>query len=620
MSPQQRRFGGNAPPRPHAPPPSRAKAPPPQAAPPAQAPTAPAPGSLGPVQLPQTITVQELATRLKISGIDLIKQLMRIGIMANLSQAVNFDTAATIAASLGYRPMQETAKETATVQTASGAQATGNLQTRPPIVTILGHVDHGKTSLLDAIRKTKVAASEAGGITQHIGAYQVAAQGKPITFLDTPGHEAFTAMRARGAKATDIAILVVAADDGVMPQTIEAMDHAKAANVPVIVAINKIDKPEADPNRVKTQLLEKGLLLEEFGGQAIGVPVSAKTGKGIQDLLDTILLVAEVADLKADPDQLATGVIIEAHVDRSRGPVASILVQNGTLSVGDPVVAGDASGKIRALLDDQGKRLKSAGPSTPVEVLGFTSIPKAGDPVIAFASDAEMKAHLEKLQAGRKQPMLAKGLLQEVGAGTTQHKELPLIIKTDVQGSVDPVRNSVERTSTEKAKVRVLHAAAGSINESDVLLAVASKAMIVGFNSKVEPGAKRLAESEGVPVRTYDIIYTMVEDMKKALEGILEPVFKEVIEGHAEVRASFKAQKRLIAGCYITDGKAARGSSAKVLRKNKVIGKGAIVSLRRFKDDVREVTSGLECGVGVEDIQDFQEGDRLEFFRLEKQG
>ena len=573
------------------------------------------------MQLPATIGVQELATRVNISGIDLIKQLMRLGIMANLTQAVNFDTAAAIAASLGYRPQHEAVKELGASQSAQGAEATGILQARPPIVTILGHVDHGKTSLLDAIRKTKVAASEAGGITQHIGAYQITAQGKLITFLDTPGHEAFTAMRARGAKATDIAILVVAADDGVMPQTIEAMDHAKAANVPVIVAINKIDKPEADPNRVKTQLLEKGLVLEEFGGQAIGVPVSAKTGKGIQDLLDTILLVAEVADLKANPAERATGVIIEAHVDRSRGPVASLLVHNGTLNVGDPIVAGEASGKIRALLDDQGNRIRSAGPSTPVEVLGFTELPKAGDPVAAFASDGEMKTHVQKLQTARQQqPAVAKGLLQEVGAGAAQYKELPLIVKTDVQGSVDPVRNSLERASTEKAKVRILHSAAGSINESDVLLAVASKAMILGFNAKIEPGARSLAESEGVSIRTYDIIYTLVEDMKKALEGILEPVFKEVIDGHADVRAIFTAQKRKIAGCYLTDGKATRASSARVTRKNKVIGKGAITSLKRFKEDVREVTSGLECGIGVENFADFQEGDRLEFYHLEKQG
>ena len=587
-------------------------------------PTGPPPG--GPIKLPAIIAVQDLADRLAISGVDMVKQLMRNGIMASLTQVVDYDTAVLVATDFGYQPTQEEDKSAQTITAlheAALAQAEGgNLEPRPPVVTILGHVDHGKTSLLDRIRQTKVAEGEAGGITQHIGAYQVLVKDKLITFLDTPGHEAFTAMRARGAGVTDIAVLVVAADDGVMPQTIEAINHAKAAGVPIIVAINKIDRPGADPDRVKTQLTEHELIVEEYGGDVIGVPVSAVTGEGIDDLLDNLLVVAEVQELKADAARPAAGVVIEAHVDRTRGPVATILVQQGTLRTGDSIVAGEAWGRVRALTDEHGQRIKEALPAKPVEVLGLGTLPQAGDPVVAFEDDKAARAFVETRQRERDhqpthQPRAS--IMEEIYAeGDTQVRELPLIIKTDVQGTVEAIRQSVEGLTAKNARPRILHAASGSINESDILLATASQAMVIGFNVPTEPGAAHLAQENGVEIRSYEVIYAIIEDVEKALSGILEPVVTEVISGHAEVRAVFAVGRRdRIAGCYVTDGKVTRNDQVRILRNGKTIAEGTIESLKRFKDDAREVTAGLEFGISVVGVTDFQENDQLEFFHEE---
>ena len=589
----------------------------------------------GPIELPPTIAVQDLGERLSLSGVDVVKQLMRNGVMASLTQVVDYETAALVATDYGFQPSQaaEALRELDALRGAAVAiadEGLDTLETRPPVVTILGHVDHGKTSLLDHIRQAKVAEGEAGGITQHIGAYQTlapsaeAGQERLITFIDTPGHEAFTAMRARGASVTDIAVLVVAADDGVMPQTIEAIDHAKAASVPIVVAINKIDRPNANPDRVKTQLIEHDLLLEEFGGDIIAVPVSAVTGEGIDDLLENILLVADVQELKADPHRLASGVIIEAHVDRFRGPVATLLVQQGTLRVGDPVVAGEVSGRVKALVDDHQQRLEEAGPAKPVEVLGFSELPQAGDPALAFPDDKQARAYAERRRLEREgQPShtARAPILEEIYAeAETQVRELPLLIKTDVQGTAEAVRSSLERLTARHARVRVLHAAAGSINESDILLAAASNAMVVAFNTRAEPGARHLAEEQGIDIRSYTVIYQIIEDVERALTGILDPVYAEVVGGHAEVRAVFAiARRNRIAGCYVTDGKILRSDSARIFRDGELITEGTIASLKRFKDDAREVTAGLECGLAIADFDDFHESDSLEFFHMQLQ-
>ena len=585
----------------------------------------------GPVHVTDSIAVSELADRLGLSGIEVIKQLMRNGVMASLTQVVDFDTAALVARDFNFQPVHEAVAEKPHDLHAVHEQAqlesmgeTATLVSRPPVVTILGHVDHGKTTLLDAIRKTKVAEGEAGGITQHIGAYQVMERGQRITFLDTPGHAAFTAMRARGARGADIAVLVVAADDGIMPQTLEAMDHARASGVPIIVAINKVDKPEADVQRVKTQLTEHSLVLEEFGGQVIGVPLSAKTGQGISDLLDNILVVAEVAELKANPNRPALGVIVEAHVDRHRGPIASILVQNGTLHVGDTIVAGEAWGRIKALNDDAGRRVREAPPSMPVEALGLSTLPQAGDSVVAFADDKEAREFVQKRQRERelrptyvaRAPILEE-LAKQAGAG--QMRELPLIIKTDVQGSIEPVKTAVERLSTPDTRVRVLHAAAGSINESDILLAAASHALVVGFNVQPQQGARSMAAAEGVEIRVYSIIYNLVDEIEAALKGMLTPASKEVVDGHAEIRAVFTLGKRgKVAGCYVTDGKIVRNGQARLKRGGKVIAEGPVESLKRFKEDAREVTTGLECGITIAGANDYAVGDIIEAFRMQQ--
>ena len=589
----------------------------------------------GPVTLPETIIVKELAERLQLAEIDVVKQLMRNGVMANVTQVVDYETAALVAEDLGYAPSEETKRESQDLaalhaRAVGGSNGAGEkegeegLETRPPVVTILGHVDHGKTTLLDAIRETRVAEGEAGGITQHIGAYQVMAGGRRITFLDTPGHEAFTSMRARGARVTDIAVLVVAADDGVMPQTVEAIDHAKAAGVPIIVAINKMDRAEANAERVKLQLTERGLVLEEWGGEVIAVPVSARTGEGLERLLENLLVVAEVSELRADPDRLAAGVVIEANVDRTRGPVATLLVQAGTLRVGDPVVAGDSWGRVKAMMDEGGRRLREAGPATPVVVLGLDGLPGAGDPFVAFGEDRKARAFVQERERVRERlpsSVMRAPTLEElsgrVAAGEV--RDLPLILKTDVQGSVEPVRESLERLSTGQAKVRLLHVGAGSINESDVLLAIASGATIIGFNAPVEAGARALAAGEGVELRSYTVIYTLVEEMGKALEGILEPVVREVTEGHGEVRAVFTVGRRgaKVAGTYVTDGQVTRGSRCRVVRGGERVCEGAIGSLKRFKNDTREVGNGLECGIGITGCDLFEEGDTLEFYHLE---
>jgi translation initiation factor IF-2 len=585
------------------------------------------------VEIPPTIAVRQLAEMLDVTPVDAIKQLMRAGVMANINQAIDFKTASAVAAGFGveaklrHRPAAKagrTAELKKQQKLAQGEQAAG-LQLRPPVVTIMGHVDHGKTKLLDAIRQTNVVDKEAGGITQHIGAYQVDVNGQKVTFLDTPGHEAFTAMRARGAQVTDITILVIAADDGVMPQTLEAIDHARAAGVPIIVAINKIDKPGANPDRVKQQLAEAGLVVEEWGGEVIAVPVSAKEKRGIPQLLENIMLVAEMEDLKADPSRPAEGTVIEAEMDRTRGALFTVLISSGTLKEGDVVVVGETWGKVKAMFNDAGKRVKRATPSTPVEVLGLDIVPQVGDVMLEVADEKTAQAVIEKRRQSVAKEITAQkavslsNLYEQLSAGKV--KELGIILKTDVQGSLEPIRNSLEKLSNDEVKVSIIHSGPGNVTESDVLLALASKGVIVGFNTGVETGAKRLAEREGISIRLYDIIYNLIEDVDKALKGMLEPTEVEVIDGHAEVRAVFPAgKKEKAAGIYVTEGKVMRGGSVRVMRGAQKIHESVVTSLRRFKQDVREVATGYECGVGVQGFNDFQVGDTLEFFHIEKSG
>jgi translation initiation factor IF-2 len=572
------------------------------------------------VVLPRRLTVKQLADILGVSGIDAIKCLMRNGVMANINQVVDYETAAIVAADLGFESKEEPQAPQAAPKPRIAETGKG-IKLRPPVVTIMGHVDHGKTKLLDAIRQTNVVDTEAGQITQHIGAYQVEIHGQKITFLDTPGHEAFTAMRARGAQVTDIAILVVAADDGVMPQTLEAINHAKAAGVPIVVAINKIDKPTANPDRVKQQLAENGVIIEEWGGDVIAVPVSAKRGDGIPDLLENLLIVAEILELKADPDRPAIGVVIEARLDSSRGPMATVLVQTGTLEIGGYVVVGDIWGKVKAMFDDKGKRVKKAGPSTPVGVLGLSSVPQAGDSLTVVSGEKEARAEVQRQQKEKEMSSTSKvpklsNLFAQIQAGNV--KELNIILKTDVQGSIEPIRDSLERLGSGEVKVRIVHSGSGSITENDVLLAIASKGIIIGFNARPEPGAKRLAEQEGVDIRSYQVIYTLVEDVEKALAGMLEPTYVDVVEGHGEVRATFSTRQGKIAGVYVTDGKIGRGASARVLRKGQPVFEGQVSSLKHFKENVREIAAGFECGVGVEGFPEFEVGDIIETYRKEK--
>jgi translation initiation factor IF-2 len=561
------------------------------------------------VELPPSITVKQLADVLKVEPVKVIKQLMRKGIMANINQTLDFDTASITAADFGYTAKAAKAHRALPSRKGSGK---GNLSVRPPVVTVMGHVDHGKTTLLDVIRKTNVTAHEAGAITQHIGAYQALVDGRKITFLDTPGHEAFTVMRARGAQATDIVILVVAADDGVMPQTVEAIDHAKAAKVPIMVAINKIDKPDANPERVKQQLTDSSLVVEEWGGDTVCVPISAKQGQGISDLLENLFLVADILELKADPDSAAEGVIIEAKLDKTKGPLATFLVQKGTLKRGDVVVAGSAWGKIKAMFDDTGKQVHKAEPSTPVKALGLNEVAKSGDLFIVLPDEHEARPRLR--------PTLSLSALSSQISGG-QIKELNIVLKTDVEGSIEPIKTSVERLGTEKTKARVIHAASGSITESDVLLASASKGIIIGFNTPTTPGATQLANVEAVGIQHYDVIYKLIEDMYRTLKGMLEPTYAEVLGGRAEIRAVFPSSKLgKIAGVYVMEGKLWRDAQVKILHQNKVICDSRVSSLKRFKEDVAEVSTGLECGLGIEAIVDFQIGDIIEFYRMERTG
>jgi len=567
------------------------------------------------IEVPSSLTVKQLADMLQVEPVKVIKQLMRKGIMVGVNQAIDFDTIAAVTTDFGYQSQRKAESESMVyVSKAKGKK----LETRPPVVTVMGHVDHGKTTLLDVIRKTNVTAREVGAITQHIGAYQCTLDERKITFLDTPGHEAFTAMRARGARVTDIVVLVVAADDGVMPQTVEAIDHAKAAKVPIIVAINKIDKADANPDLVKQQLADRGLVIEEWGGDIVCVPISAKKKEGISDLLENIFLVADILELKANPKRAAEGAVIEARLDRTKGSLATLLVQNGTLEVGDVIVAGNVWGKIKAMFNEQGERIRKAEASTPVEVLGLSGVPNSGDIFKVAADEHEAQSIVERQEATVPQiPLSLTALSRQIDKG--QIKELNVVLKTDVYGSIEPVRSSLERLSSEKVAVNIIHAGSGSITGSDVLLAAASKGIAIGFNSRLSPGAKQLAEAEGVSIRLYDVIYKLIEDIDKALKGMLEPTYVDVIAGRAEVRAVFDGGPQgKIAGVYVRDGRMWRDAQAKILRGNKVLFESRVSSLRRFKEDVTEVSSGFECGVGIENFGDFSVGDIIELYQKQR--
>lgn len=577
----------------------------------------------GVIEIGDTITVKELCEKLGKPANDVIKNLIFLGVMAGVNQEIDFATAEKLCEK--YEVLVE--KKENEVELEAFEEDTDvveeNLVKRPPIVTIMGHVDHGKTSLLDAIRHAKVTASEAGGITQHIGAYTVSLNGEKITFLDTPGHEAFTAMRARGAQVTDIVILVVAADDGIMPQTKEAINHCKAANVPMIVAINKIDRPGANIDRVKQELNEHGLVSEDWGGDTICVPVSAKTGENLESLLEMVLLTAEMQELTADPNRKAKGTVIEAKLDKGRGSVASLLIQNGTLNVGDSILVGSTYGRIRAMFDDRGKKIKSAGPSIPVEILGLSEVPAAGDRFIVCKDEktARNMAELrkQKIKADSHQAsnrVSLEDLYSQIQEGKV--KELAIVVKADVQGSVEAIRQSLEKLSTDDVKVRVIHGAVGAITETDVTLAAASNALVIGFNVRPDGNATVQAEKENIEIKTYRIIYDAIEDVKSAMIGMLEPEYKEVVNGKAEVRMTYKISNvGTIAGCYVTDGKIVRNSEIRVIRDGIVIFESTLASLKRFKDDAKEVAKGYECGLSVEKFNDLKEGDVIESFTME---
>lgn len=577
----------------------------------------------GVIEIGDTITVKELCEKLGKPANDVIKNLIFLGVMAGVNQEIDFATAEKLCEK--YEVLVE--KKENEVELEAFEEDTDvveeNLVKRPPIVTIMGHVDHGKTSLLDAIRHAKVTASEAGGITQHIGAYTVSLNGEKITFLDTPGHEAFTAMRARGAQVTDIVILVVAADDGIMPQTKEAINHCKAANVPMIVAINKIDRPGANIDRVKQELTEHGLVSEDWGGDTICVPVSAKTGENLESLLEMVLLTAEMQELTADPNRKAKGTVIEAKLDKGRGSVASLLIQNGTLNVGDSILVGSTYGRIRAMFDDRGKKIKSVGPSIPVEILGLSEVPAAGDRFIVCKDEktARNMAELrkQKIKADSHQAsnrVSLEDLYSQIQEGKV--KELAIVVKADVQGSVEAIRQSLEKLSTDDVKVRVIHGAVGAITETDVTLAAASNALVIGFNVRPDGNATVQAEKENIEIKTYRIIYDAIEDVKSAMIGMLEPEYKEVVNGKAEVRMTYKISNvGTIAGCYVTDGKIVRNSEIRVIRDGIVIFESTLASLKRFKDDAKEVAKGYECGLSVEKFNDLKEGDVIESFTME---
>ena len=576
------------------------------------------------VLIPDEISVGELALRLKKTAAEVIKQLMKLGVMASVAQNVDYDTASLVAMELGAVPEKEVVVTIEEKLFDEREDTEAELCPRAPVVVVMGHVDHGKTSLLDAIRKTNVVSGEAGGITQHIGAYRVNLNGREITFLDTPGHAAFTSMRARGAQVTDIAILVVAADDGIMPQTIEAINHAKAANVPIVVAINKIDKEGANPDRIMQQLTEYDLVPEEWGGSTTVCRVSAKKQEGIDNLLEMVLLTADVMELRANPNRLAKGTVIEAKLDRGRGPVATVLVQNGTLKNGDIVIAGTAVGRIRARTDDKGKKLETAGPSVPVEIVGLSEVPGAGDVFYAVEDErmartlAEKRRFEEKSEAASaQQKVTLENLFEHIETGAV--KDLNIIVKADVKGSAEAVKGSLEKISNDEVRVNVIHAGVGGINSSDVMLASASNAIIVGFNVRPEAGVADSAAQAQVDIRLYSIIYDCIEEIEQAMHGMLAPKFKEAIIGHAEVRQIFKASGvGTIAGCYVTDGKMQRNEKVRVVRDNIVIYEGDLATLRRFKDDVKEVLSGFECGLRIDKYNDVREGDVIEAFVMEQ--
>lgn len=576
------------------------------------------------VKIPDEITVGELASRMKKTAAEVIKQLIKLGVMAAVNQTVDFDTASLVAMELGCKVEKEVVVTIEERLIDDHEDSAEELQLRSPVVVVMGHVDHGKTSLLDAIRKTNVASGEAGGITQHIGAYQVEIDGQPITFLDTPGHAAFTSMRARGAMCTDIAILVVAADDGIMPQTVEAINHAKAAGIPIIVAINKMDKPDANPDRIKQQITEHELVPEEWGGDTIMVPISAKTGAGIDNLLEMVILTAEMQELKANPNRQARGTVIEARLDKARGPIATLLVQNGTLHQGDVIIAGTAVGRVRVMTNDKGKVCKEAGPSVPVEITGLGEVPGAGDIFNAVEDErmarqlVEQRKEEEKARAAKTQTKVTlDDLFAQIQKGNM--KELNIIVKADVQGSAEAVKASLLKLSNDEVRVKVIHAGVGAINESDVLLASTANAIIVGFNVRPDAVATASAQRSKVDMRMYRVIYDAINEIEAAMKGMLAPKFKEAVIGHAEVRVTYKVSAiGTVAGCYVKDGKITRDAQVRVLRDNVVIHEGVLGSLQRFKDSVKEVAANYECGISIDRFNDIKEGDIFECFVMEQ--
>ena len=577
------------------------------------------------VQIPDEISVGELASRMKKTGAEVVKCLMKNGVMASLSQMIDFDTAAIIAEEMGCKVEKEVVVTIEEKLIDDHEDKAEDLVPRAPVVVVMGHVDHGKTSLLDYIRNAHVASGEAGGITQHIGAYQVMVNGKPITFLDTPGHEAFTSMRARGAMVTDIAILVVAAEDGIMPQTVESINHAKAAGIPIIVAINKMDKPEANPERIKQQLTEYGLVCEEWGGETIVCPISAKTGMGVDNLLEMLVLTAEVGELKANPNRAAQGTVIEARLDKGRGPVATLLVQNGTLHQGDIIIAGTSVGRVRAMVSDKGQKINSAGPSVPVEITGLSEAPSAGATFNAVADEKLARELVEQRKAEEKAKANApvskvslEDLFSQIQAG--EMKNLNLIVKADVQGSVEAVKASLEKLSNDEVRVRVIHGGVGAINESDVMLASTSQAIIVGFNVRPDAAARESAARANVDMRMYRVIYDAINEIESAMKGMLAPKYREALLGHAEVRQTYKVSGvGTVAGCYVQDGKIQRKDcQVRLVRDGIVIHEGVLGSLQRFKDQVKEVASGYECGMTIEKFNDIKEGDIIEAFTMEE--
>ena len=575
------------------------------------------------VSIPDEISVGELASRMKKTGAEVVRQLIKMGVMASLSDVIDYDTAALVAMELGCKVEKEVVVTIEESLIDDSEDKEEDLVSRAPVVVVMGHVDHGKTSLLDRIRKANVVAGEAGGITQHIGAYRVMINDKPITFIDTPGHEAFTSMRARGAMVTDIAVLIIAADDGIMPQTVESISHAKAAGIPIIVAINKMDVPGANPERIKQQLTEYDLVPEEWGGDTIVCPISAKTGEGIDNLLEMIVLTAEMSELKANPNRAAKGTVIEARLDKGRGPIMTVLVQNGTLKQGDIIIAGTAVGRVRVMVNDKGERVQEAGPSVPVEISGMGEVPNAGDTFNAVADErmarelAEQRKEEQKNASGAVKKVSLEDLFAQIKEG--ELKELNIIVKADVQGSAEAVKSSLEKLSNDEVRVKVIHSGVGAISESDIMLAATSGAIVVGFNVRPDNAARENATRSNVDIRMYRVIYDCINEIEAAMKGMLAPKFREAVIGHAEVRETYKVSKvGTVCGCYVQDGKIQRGCSVRVLRDNIVIHEGSLASLRRFKDDVREVNTNYECGMQIEKFNDVKVGDIIEAFVMEE--